>query len=191
MGLTAEFVFNRLDVNEDKLVTVTEFRRSPGMDDETKAGEVVGRIDKDSNNTLTWDEFSTAYKARHVNCKKPDPESNAAYARKVQPDGRGDGNRFAQVFIMQSDKDGDGRIGKSEFRGGLSAFDRMDKNGSGFIESDELGERRSHDDAPTNRKRRCATTSAGQSTEPPSRRRPLEGWGCVCHRHHPATGRKT
>jgi len=39
MGLTAEFVFNRLDVNEDKLVTVTEFRRSPGMDDEAKAGE--------------------------------------------------------------------------------------------------------------------------------------------------------
>jgi len=40
MGLTAEFVFKRLDVNEDKLVTVTEFRRSPGMDDEAKSREV-------------------------------------------------------------------------------------------------------------------------------------------------------
>ena len=41
MGLTAEFVFKRLDVNEDKLITVTEFMRSPGMQDMAKAGEVA------------------------------------------------------------------------------------------------------------------------------------------------------
>lgn len=46
MGLTAEFVFKRLDVNEDRLVTVTEFRRSPGMNDEAKARGAVGRLDK-------------------------------------------------------------------------------------------------------------------------------------------------
>jgi len=140
MGLTAEFVFNRLDVNEDKIVTVTEFRRSPGMDDEEKAGEAVSRIDKDGNGTLTWEEFETAYKARHANCKKPAPAAIAADAVKVRSDGRGDGSRFARVFIMRSDKDGDGRIGKSEFRGSDSGFERMDKNGSGFIESDELDE---------------------------------------------------
>jgi Ca2+-binding EF-hand superfamily protein len=67
MGLTAEFVFNRLDVNEDKLVTVTEFRRSPGMDDKAKAGEAVGQIDKDGNGTLSWKEFELAYKTRHAN----------------------------------------------------------------------------------------------------------------------------
>jgi len=140
MGLTAEFVFNRLDVNEDELVTVTEFRRSPGMDDEAKAGEAVGRIDKDGNGTLTWEEFETAYKTRHANCKKPDPTAIAANVAKVRPDGRGDGTRFAQVFIIRSDKDGDGRISKSEFRGSDSGFERMDKNNNGFIESDELGE---------------------------------------------------
>ena len=140
MGLTAEFVFNRLDVNADRLVTVTEFRRSPGMDDEAKAAEAVGRIDKDGHGTLTWEEFETAYKARHANCKKPDPATIAANAAKVRPDGRGDGARFARVFIMRSDKDGDGRISRPEFRGSDSGFERMDKNGSGFIESDELGE---------------------------------------------------
>jgi len=140
MGLTAEFVFNRLDVNEDKLVTVTEFRRSPGMDDEAKAGEAVGRIDKDGDGTLTWEEFETAYKTRHANCEKPDPAAIAANAAKVRPDGRGDGTRFAQVFIMRSDRDGDGRISKSEFRGSDSGFGRMDKNGNGFIEPDELNE---------------------------------------------------
>ncbi len=42
MGLTAEFVFKRLDVDEDKFVTAIEFMRSPGMDDEKKAREVEG-----------------------------------------------------------------------------------------------------------------------------------------------------
>ena len=137
MGMTAEFVFKRLDVNEDKVVTVAEFQRSPGMQDKAKAGEAVGRIDKDGNAALSWVEFETAYKARHANCEKPDPAANPA---KMLPDGRGDGERFARVFIMQSDKDGDGRISRPEFRGSDSGFERMDKNKNGFIESDELGE---------------------------------------------------
>jgi len=140
MGLTAEFVFKRLDVNEDKVVTATEFQRSPGMQDKTKTGEAVGRIDKDGNGTLSWEEFETAYKTRHANCRKPDPTAIAVNAAKVRPDGRGDSTRFAQVFIMRSDKDGDGRISKSEFRGSDSGFERMDNNKNGFIESDELGE---------------------------------------------------
>ena len=43
------------------------------------------------------EEFETAYKIRHANCKKPDPATPAANAEQVRPDGRGDGNRFAQV----------------------------------------------------------------------------------------------
>jgi hypothetical protein len=66
MGLTAEFVFNRLDVDEDKIVTVPEFRKSPGMQDESAAGEAVGRIDKDGNGTLSWQECEAAYKARQL-----------------------------------------------------------------------------------------------------------------------------
>lgn len=170
MGLTAEFVFRRLDVNEDKAVTVTEFQRSPGMQDKTKVGEAVGRLDKDGNGTLTWEEFETAYKARHANCKKPDPAEIAANAAKVRPDGRGDGTRFARVFIMRSDKDGDGRISKSEFRGGGPAFDRMDKNKNGFIESDELGElhQRRLADPMTMRQR----IESGDIRQPPQGKRP-------------------
>ena len=44
MGLTAEFVFKRLDVDEDRLVTMIEFMRSPDMDNEEKAREMVGLI---------------------------------------------------------------------------------------------------------------------------------------------------
>lgn len=140
MGLTAEFVFNRLDVDEDKLITVTEFMRSPGMQDTEKAREAVGRLDKSGDGKLSWDELETGYNDRHVNCKKPNPATIAANSERVGPDGRGDGNRFAQVFILQSDQNGDGKISKEEFRGPDFGFNRLDKNGNGFVEADELGD---------------------------------------------------
>ena len=137
MGLTAEFVFKRLDVDGDGFVTVTEFMHSPGMQDETKAREAVGRLDKNGDGRLSFEELEAAYKARHANCKKPPAATIAANPR---PDGRGDGNRFAQVFILRSDRDGDGKISMDEFRGSASGFDRLDKNKNGFIEADELDE---------------------------------------------------
>lgn len=140
MGLTAELVFKRLDVDEDGFVTVIEFMRSPGMQDETKAREAVGRLDKSGDGRLSFEELETAYKARHANCKKPPAAANSSGAANPRPDGRGDGNRFAQVFILRSDQDGDGKISKDEFRGSASGFDRLDKNKNGFIEADELDE---------------------------------------------------
>jgi hypothetical protein len=65
------------------------------------------------------------------------PGLNAA---NVAPDGRGDGNRFAQVFVMRSDRNGDGKISKEEFRGPYFGFDQLDTNQNGFIEADEFGE---------------------------------------------------
>lgn len=77
------------------------------------------------------------YKARHANCKKPPATTMAANPR---PDGHGDGNRFAQVFLLRNDRNGDGKISRDEFRGSASGFDRLDKNKNGFIEADELDE---------------------------------------------------
>ncbi len=168
MGLTAEFVFKRLDVNEDKLITVTEFRRSPGMDDEAKASEVVGRLDKSGDNKLSWEELKTAYQARHANCKKT--ESPSGNADEIHPDGRGDGNRFARVFILRSDRNGDGKIDESEFRGAAAGFQRLDKNKNGFIETDELGElhQRRLNDPKTMRER----LRDGDVKQPPRNNKP-------------------
>ena len=174
MGLTAEFVFKRLDVDEDKLVTVAEFMRSPGMQDLAKAREVVGRLDKSGDEKLSWKELEAAYKARHANCKKPDPATIEVNAAQVRPDGRGDGNHFAQVFILRSDQDGDGKISKKEFRGPAFGFDRMDKNKNGFIEANELGElhQRRLNDPKSMRER----LQSGDIPKPPQGKRP-EGLG--------------
>ena len=170
MGLTAEFVFKRLDVDEDKLVTVTEFTRSPGMQELAKAREVVLRLDNNGDEKLSWQELQTAYLARHANCQKPDPAALAASGEQLRADGRGDGNRFAQVFIMRSDQDGDGKISRDEFRGPGFGFERLDKNNNGFIEADELGElhqRRLSD--PKSMKERL---ESGDLPKPPADKRP-------------------
>jgi len=170
MGLTAEFVFKRLDVDEDKFITVTEFMRSPGMQDKVKASEAVGRLDKSGDGKLSWEELETGYRARHANCKKPDPATTAANTEKIGPDGRGDGNRFAQVFILRSDQNGDGKISKKEFRGPAFGFNRLDKNSNGFIEANELGDlhqRRLND--PKSMKERL---KSGDVPNPPKDKRP-------------------
>ena len=153
-----------------KLVTVTEFMRSSGMQDMAKAREVVGRLDKNGDGKLSWEDLETAYKARHANCKKPDPATLAANVEKVGPDGRGDGNRFSQVFILRSDQNGDGKISREEFRGPSFGFDRLDKNKNGFIEADELGElhQRRLDD-PKSMKERL---ESGDIPKPPQDKRP-------------------
>ncbi len=46
--------------------------------------------------------------------------------------------RFAQVFIMRSDTNGDGKVDKSESIGSDAGFERMDTSRNGFTDPDEL-----------------------------------------------------
>jgi len=133
MGLTAELVFKRLDSNEDKSISAKEFAGSPGISSVDEAHGAVGRIDTNGNGTLSWQEFEKAYTQRHAKCIKP-----AGPATPAQQDQRGNMTRFAQVFIMRSDTNGDGKLDKSEFRGSQARFDQMDANKNGFIDPDEL-----------------------------------------------------
>ena len=133
MGLSAEFVFDRLDVDKNKIVTAKEFSASPGMQNLAAAGMAVERIDKDGDSTLCWQEFEEAYKARHADCKPVAP------AKGGRPDGRGNVTMFARVFMLRNDRNGDGRVDKSEFVGAEMGFNRLDQNKNGYIEVAELG----------------------------------------------------
>ena len=137
MGLTAEWVFKRLDTDGNRKVAVTEFQQSPGIHDGTEAKEAVDKIDTNKDGTLSWEEFAGAYKLRHAKCTKAGP---AGQPPNLRPDGRGNGSRFAQVFILRNDRNGDGAVDRSEFRGAAWRFDQMDKNRNGQIDPEELEE---------------------------------------------------
>ena len=135
MGLTAEFVFNRLDENEDKTVTVQELGRVLAWHDESAATEAVGRIDQDGDGNLSWQEFEAAYKARHANCKPSKPVEG------VRSGGRGNATMFARVFMICSEQERRRQEWTSPSSVGAEmGFNRLDQNKNGFIEADELGE---------------------------------------------------
>ena len=47
---------------------------------------------------------------------------------------------FFKVFVSRNDKNGDGVVEKSEFRGGGPRFDQMDKNENGKLDRAEIDE---------------------------------------------------
>jgi hypothetical protein len=52
----------------------------------------------------------------------------------------GSGSMFFRVFVSRNDKNGDGGIEKSEFRGGAERFDQMDRNKNGQLDRSEIDE---------------------------------------------------
>ena len=164
MGLTAEWVFKRLDTDGDRTVTVAEFQQSSGIHDGAEAKDAVGRIDTNKDGTLSWEEFAAAYKLRHAQCTKAAP---AGQPPDLRPDGRGNGSRFAQVFILRNDRNGDGVVDRSEFRGAAWRFDQMDKNKNGRLDPEELEElHTSRMDDPKSMQERLRDGDVGTPPEP-------------------------
>jgi hypothetical protein len=95
-------------------------------------------------------------------------EPGNAPAKPVVKDERppgGDGSMFFKVFVSRNDKNGDGIIQKSEFRGGGVRFDQMDKNKNEKLdraEIDELHRTRMAD--PLSMRQRIAR---GETRQPP------------------------
>ncbi len=51
--------------------------------------------------------------------------------------GKGENAAQGQRFVKRLDKDGDGKVSRSEFDGPPDQFDILDKNGDGYLEADE------------------------------------------------------
>lgn len=64
--ITARQAFARLDVDQDKKVTAREFQRSPGMSDEEKAKQIVKRVDRNGDGSLSFEEFNEVFAKRHA-----------------------------------------------------------------------------------------------------------------------------
>lgn len=77
----------------------------------------------------------------------------------------GDGSMFFKVFVSRNDKNSDGVIEKSEFRGGGARFDQMDKNKNGKLDRAEIDElHRSRMADPLSMRQRIAR---GETRRPP------------------------
>jgi hypothetical protein len=50
------------------------------------------------------------------------------------------GSKPGERFIRRLDKDGDGKVSKKEFDGPAHHFDRLDRNGDGYLDADEAPE---------------------------------------------------
>jgi hypothetical protein len=72
--------------------------------------------------------------------------------------------------MLRNDKNGDGKVDKSEFRGAQMGFDRLDKNKNGFIEADELGEL--HQSRMNDPKTMRERLQSGDVRKPPQDKRP-------------------
>ena len=79
---------------------------------------------------------------------------------------------FSRVFMMRNDKNGDGKVDKSEFRGAEMGFNRLDQNKNGFIEIDELGEL--HQSRMNDPKSMRERLERGDVRKPPQGRGPRE-----------------
>lgn len=128
---TSQF-FDEYDANGDGKVTMAEFRG---------AAEVFKLLDEDGDGAITPAELGLPADYR------PDPKRRGPAAGGEAPaEGRGRdraGDRREQVRerLKAMDKDGDGRVSKAEWQGPEQLFERLDRNGDGFIDPKDRPER--------------------------------------------------
>lgn len=163
----AKTIVQGMDDDRDGLVERVEFVRHATklLSDGALAEQVYASLDTNADGGIPIPEYLRIWGRWARGRSRSDATPNRATMR---PDGRGSGSRFARVFIMRSDKDGDGRVSQSEFRGSDLGFERMDQDGNGFIKADELSElhqRRTAD--PQSMRQRL---QAGDAQRPSSRR---------------------
>lgn len=152
-----ERMLARLDKNGDKSVTLDEFKAARGARPTDRPGQGQPRVqigalmrtlDTNGDGKLSKEEIAAAPSVLKKVDANEDGEVTADELLKAAPrpemrrPGGPDAGRFVEAVlgrIMQSDKDGDGKISRDEAPERLArGFDRIDGNGDGFVDKAEL-----------------------------------------------------
>lgn len=134
-----------LDADRDGAVSRDEFR--------TQHDRMFARLDKNGDGRLSGDEFRHHGDGEHVEIEIGGPGAHRGPGHhgpgRHGPAGHGDGERDVRIVRHGPgegglDGDKDGKLSLEEFSSPLrDHFRQMDKNGSGFLEEDEMkGEHR-------------------------------------------------
>jgi Ca2+-binding EF-hand superfamily protein len=126
---TTQF-FEEYDANSDGSVSRDEF---------TGSADVFRLLDKNGDGAISASELGlpTDYRPSPTRRAKQGPGAQAAPGRA----GRGTKARM-QRFLEKYDEDADGKVSRQEWRGRAEGFDRLDRNGDGFIDGTDLQEAR-------------------------------------------------
>jgi Ca2+-binding EF-hand superfamily protein len=144
-----EAIFARIDANGDGAITKDEASKfQPGLG--TGAGMFAQRIlgmDRNGDGKVSREEFT----GQPANFDRFDTNKDGFISRDELPGVAGAGNAtpatapfpaMLRERLQGMDKNSDGKIGKDEFTGDPSLFDRLDTNKDGSISPDELPQAR-------------------------------------------------
>ena len=126
-------MLNRMDVNDDGLITLDEFR-GPGR----RGAGLPGHADADGDGNITIDELNL-----HLDEREAKQTERMAEAR-----------ARATEHFATNDNDGDGMVTPDEARAG--SFSRLDSNGDGALTPDEMRAAKGHRKGFRNRMGRMA-----------------------------------
>ncbi|HEX4132343.1 MAG TPA: hypothetical protein VHZ24_20090 [Pirellulales bacterium] len=121
-GMGGGGLFGALDTNHDGKLSGDEI---------AAASESLKKLDKDGDGTITGQEAFAGMPGRDMpRGGTPGAPGSAA----------GGGNEMAKQMIARADANGDGKLSKDEAPDRLrDNFDRVDRNGDGFVDASELG----------------------------------------------------
>ena len=122
---TTQF-FEEYDTNADGSVSRDEF---------TGSADVFRLLDKNGDGAITGPELGLPADYR----PSPSRRKKAEQGTQAAP-GRGGGAMGARMqrFLEKYDEDSDGKVSRQEWRGRNEGFDRLDRNGDGFIDGTDF-----------------------------------------------------
>lgn len=141
--------FETMDRNKDGVISIEDLRGA-GKGEPGKPGTPGGMpnpdemrqrfkdADKNGDGKVSKDEFPGPAERFDVLDRNKDGAVTADEIEGALRDGmNGEGARGKRMF-QRFDKDGDGKVARTEFPGGDEAFKALDKDGDGFVTAEEV-----------------------------------------------------
>jgi len=123
--------FTRMDANHDGKISKDEWKGNPSVFD---------HLDQDQDSVITSAEMAAASGAFQQSTSKISEKKEKSVAKQhpQDPAKPTSGSDTFQRMLKAMDANHDGKISSSEWNGGESTWEKLDKNKDGFVTADEV-----------------------------------------------------